>query len=521
MSEQIVLKLAKLKTVNSNRLVRIKNRFAKDYKMTVVSNAELLTAYHKLIKNKTLKESLILNRALKKRAIRTMSGVAPIAVLTKPDACPGNCLFCPNEKSMPKSYLSNEPAVMRAIRTNFDPHTQVAVRLKALKDQGHDNDKVELIVMGGTFSHFPKHYQTWFIKRCFDACNGFTAKNLPEAETRNEHAKHRIVGLTLETRPDYITEKELQNFRRLGCTKVEIGVQATDDKILTLNRRGSTVKDIVQATELMKTAGFKIAYHMMPNLLGSTPAKDLKMFKDLFSRPEFQPDMLKIYPTVVTRDADLFKFWQQKKYKPYTDGQLINLLKKIKLVVPDYVRIIRLIRDIPCESIEAGNKVSNLRQILKTQLEAEGKYCRCIRCREARENTKKIDRAKLFIEEYPASNGQEFFLQYASPNKRILYAFLRLRLNHGQDHFIPELKQAALIREVHTYGQMVSITDKNQGAVQHLGFGKRLMAEAEKIALSHGYGKMAVISGVGVRGYYRKLGYRKQGTYMVKKIGVI
>ncbi|PIR94069.1 tRNA uridine(34) 5-carboxymethylaminomethyl modification radical SAM/GNAT enzyme Elp3 [Candidatus Falkowbacteria bacterium CG10_big_fil_rev_8_21_14_0_10_39_11] len=518
--ELIVLKIAKLKTVNKNRLVRIKNKFSKDNKSTNVKNSELLAAYHKLVKEKKIEAAPHLVQILKKRAIRTMSGVAPVAVLTKPDACPGNCLFCPNEKEMPKSYLSNEPAVMRAIRTDFDPFKQVSVRIHALKDHGHETDKIELIIMGGTFSHFPEKYQTWFVKRCFDACNSSTSITLAQAQKKNETAKHRIIGLTLETRPDYITEKELLNFRRLGCTKIEIGVQAIDDKILKLNRRGSTVADIEKSTKLMKDAGFKIAYHMMPNLMGSTPAKDLKMFKDLFSDPAFQPDMLKIYPTVVTKDADLFKLWQRGRYKPYTDKQLINLLKEIKLEVPYYVRIIRLIRDIPSESIEAGNKVTNLRQILKKQMLEEGQYCKCIRCREARENTKYIHKAKLFVETYSASEGQEFFLHYTSSNKRILYAFLRLRLNNDKHNFIPELEGAALIREVHTYGQLVAITDKKMQAVQHMGFGKKLLAEAEKIALKNGFTKMAVISGIGVRGYYRKQGYRLQGTYMVKQLSM-
>ncbi len=511
--------LLKEKPRTHSKLNKIKRKFARDNKISkLITNAELLNLYQKLIATDDIKANPVLRSLLKKRAIRTLSGVAPVAVLTKPHPCPGNCAFCPTEFEMPKSYLSNEPAVMRAMMTQFDPHKQVTVRINALTRNGHATDKIELIVMGGTWSYFPDKYQNWYIKRCFDACNKKTSKTLAQAQKLNEKAKHRIVGLTLETRPDYINENEIKKFRKLGCTRVEIGVQSTDDKVLKKNKREHGQKEIIKATKLLKNAGFKVAYHMMPNLAGSTPQKDLKIFKQLFSKQEYQPDMLKIYPCTVVKGSELYNWWKKGQYKPYSQKQLVDLLIKIKLSIPEYVRIIRLIRDIPAESIEAGNKITNLRQYLKEDLKKQKKHCKCIRCREARTNIFGAKNAKLFIKKYQASKGTEYFLQFASSNKKTLFAFLRLRLPEQKKHFIPELCNAAIIREVHTYGQMVPIEKKQAKAVQHLGFGKKLMKHAEMIAKNNGYDKMVVISGIGVRGYYRKLGYQLQGTYMVKKL---
>lgn len=502
-----------------NKLNKIKRRFASQEKInSIITNAELLNLYKKSITKGKISKNPQLKALLKKRAIRTLSGVAPIAVLTRPNPCPGACVFCPDEKQMPKSYLSNEPAVMRAILTEFNPYDQVKTRLAALAANGHATDKIELIVMGGTWSCLPKQYQTWFIKKCFDACNEKDSTNLKQAQKLNENAKHRIVGLTLETRPDQIDENEIIRFRKLGCTKAEIGIQITDDKILKYNKRGHGVQEIVNATKLLKNAGFKIAYHFMPNLPGSNPKNDLARFKELFSNPNYQPDMLKIYPCVVTKGSELYQWWKAGKYKPYSDKKLFDLLLKIKESVPDHVRIIRLIRDIPKESIEAGNKVSNLRQNLQKALTEQNKYCKCIRCREARTNISRAKEAKLFVKKYKTKGGIEYFLQFASKNKKTLYAFLRLRLPENGNDFIPELKNAALIREIHTYGRLVPIAQKTVKAAQHLGLGKKLMKKAEDIAKKQGYGKMAVISGIGVRAYYKKLGYKLQGTYMTKSL---
>jgi elongator complex protein 3 len=517
--KNIIKKLNKIKIDNQRELNYQIRKIAGNLNMAAPSKIKLLSAYHKLIKQETIKPNPKLEKLLKKREIRTLSGVAPIAVLTKPYKCPGQCVFCPNETAMPKSYLSNEPAVMRAVLCDFDPFKQVRLRLKALKQSGHQADKCELIVMGGTWTFLPKQYQNWFIKRCFDGFNGKTAQNLKQAQKWNQTAKYRVIGLTLETRPDYINIEEIKRMREFGCTRIEMGVQTLDDKILQLTKRGHSIKQIIQATKLLKNAGFKISYHMMPNLPGSTPAKDFKIFKRLFTNSDFQPDMLKIYPCVITQNAPIYKWYKQDKYKPYTDKQLLNLLIKIKKIIPPYVRITRLIRDIPSESIVAGNKISNLRQLLQERLQQTGQFCQCIRCREARNKPVNLKELKFKIRQYQASDGLEYFLSYESKDEKTLYAFLRLRIPQNIEpnliKQLPEIANAALIREIHTYGQLIPLKSK-QKAVQHIGLGKKLIQEAEKITKKNKLNKITVIAGIGVRKYYEKLGYNLEKTYMVK-----
>lgn len=504
----------------SQDLMLEKRRTAKKYKIIIPTNAQIISEYNKLSKTGKIKGRQQLLSILKKRAIRTLSGIAPVAVLTKPWPCPGKCIYCPTEKNVPQSYLSNEPAVMRAIRCNYNPYIQVQDRLRALIANGHQPTKIELIVIGGTWSYLPKKYKYWYIANCFKATNDFLSikykvqsprhnmkNNIEELkqflfteQKRNERAKYKIIGLTLETRPDYIDEKELQEMRELGCTRVEIGVQQIDDDILKFNKRGHGVKEIVDATRLLKDYGFKVTYHLMPGLPGSSVQKDFKMFKTLFSDERFQPDQIKFYPTVVTKGSLLYKWWKQGKYKPYTDRQLRQLIVKCKQMVPRYVRIIRLIRDIPGESIIAGNKITNLRQVMKD----EGVRCQCIRCREARDL--QITDYKLNIIKYQVSRGEEYFISFESKDSKTLYGFCRLRL-----------AEEALIRELHVYGELVPVGERKP-KVQHIGLGKELLKIAEQSAKEKKYNKLKIISGIGVRGYYRKLGYRLQGTYMVKKI---
>ena len=519
-TQQIIDELIKSDIKSINDLDKFKRKISGKFCIPILTNSELLKEYNILIsKNKDLENSG-LAELLKKRKIRTMSGVAPVAVLTKPYKCPGECIFCPTEKQMPKSYLSNEPAVMRAILTNFDPYLQVKVRIDALEKNGHNTDKIELIVMGGTWSYLPKDYQTDFIKQCFDACNNVESKNLDQAQKINETAKHRIIGLTLETRPDYINKEEIISMREIGCTRVELGVQTIDDYILQLNKRNIKAQGVADATLLLKNAGFKVCYHLMPNLPGADLKKDLEMFKQIFEDSRFKHDMIKIYPCVVTKNSKLYQWYLDGKYQPYTEKELINLLFEMKKAIPEYVRITRLIRDIPKESIVAGNKVSNLREIVQHKLKEENLSCKCIRCREAKNQTTDISQAKFFIKKYQTKGGTEYFLQYCSFDKKILYAFLRLRLPENKDNFITELTGAAMIREVHTYGKLVPINESNNKAVQHFGFGKRLMIKAEQISQEKGFSKMAVISGIGVREYYKKLGYQLEGTYMVKNFKI-
>ncbi|HDZ54216.1 MAG TPA: tRNA uridine(34) 5-carboxymethylaminomethyl modification radical SAM/GNAT enzyme Elp3 [Candidatus Nealsonbacteria bacterium] len=569
-TRQAVKELIKARVKTLADLAKVKRKIAKKYKTFCLANVELLKAYHKLLKGKRIKENKILEELLRIRRVRSLSGIAVISVLTKPYPCPGHCLYCPTQDGIPKSYLDNEPAVMRAILNKFDPYLQVKTRLKSLKLTGHPTDKIELIVIGGTWSYLPRKYQAWFVKRCFDACNKYVSKNLERAQKINERAKHRIIGITLETRPDYINKKEIERMRKLGATRVEMGVQSLYDNVLKINQRDHKVETVIKATKLLKDAGFKICYHMMPNLPGSDLKKDKKMFQELFSNPDFQPDLLKIYPCVVLKEAQLYKLWQVGQYKPYNIHQLIKLLKNIKKRIPYYCRIQRLIRDIPSQSIIAGCKTSNLRQIIFKDMKKEGWKCRCIRCREIREAYDPKTKLYLFRKDYDASGGKEIFLSYEEKNRKKLYSLLRLRIpscvppsskttegysktsegRPSQKHFLPVLQNAAIIREVHTYGQLVPISE-SKTAPQHRGLGKKLIKTAEKIVytefgrsaknefgfrphtkrrqdtkiskISPRYGvvgvkKIAVISGVGVRNYWRKLGYQLENDYMVKNL---
>ncbi|MCK4540149.1 tRNA uridine(34) 5-carboxymethylaminomethyl modification radical SAM/GNAT enzyme Elp3 [Candidatus Parcubacteria bacterium] len=555
--KQAIAELLASKIKSSKELMKVKRKIAKKYKVGIFSNPEIL----KELNSAGTGRDLPLRRLLRKRAVRTMSGIAPVAVLTKPYPCPGKCAYCPTEKGVPQSYLSNEPAVMRAIRCNYNPYIQVQDRLRALVANGHEPTKIELIVIGGTWSYLPKKYKYWYVLNLFAGANRFrifniqyptfkqysisnsqypitlSVKKLKESliieQKRNEKAEYKIIGLTLETRPDYIDKKELLEMRELGCTRVEIGVQCLDDEILKLNKRGHGVKEIAEATSLLRQFGLKITYHIMPALPGSTSAKDLKMFKTLFSDERFQPDQIKFYPTVVTKGSLLYRWWKQGKYKPYSDKILRNLIIKCKNVIPEYVRVIRLIRDIPGESIIAGNLITNLRQVMKD----EGVKCRCIRCREIKNYTRQASTSELRIKnyelkiiKYSASEGEEYFIQAVAENGKYLLGFCRLRLPHITQRTthstrqcdnlaIQQFNNTVLIRELHVYGELVSVSkDKKNKKVQHAGLGKKLLAEAEKIALENKYKKIAVISGIGVRGYYRKLGYRLDGTYMVKLI---
>lgn len=554
----LVKEAIRKKISNPNNFLIFKKNFCSERKILFPTNADLREIYDGLLKRRKIKRSEALEKAMLSRAVRTQSGVAVVAVFTKPYSCPGKCLYCPTEKGMPKSYLSNEPAVMRAITNNFDPYSQIQSRIKVLELNGHATDKIELIVMGGTFSHFPAVYQQWFITECFRACNNYsnyggpTSKiqsrsdldlRLLKEQKRNEKGKHRIVGLTIETRPDYINEKEIINFRKLGCTRVELGVQSIFDDVLTINRRGHNVKKTIEATKLLKDAGFKINYHIMPGLPGSNLKNDYQMFKKLFSDPDFQPDMLKIYPTVVVKNSALYQIWKKakpltdlrskygigEKYVPLTNKRFEKMILEIKnKIIPPYARISRIVRDVPATSILAGPKISNLRQLIACR-----SNCWCIRCREVRTDYKIKEKIILDRIDYSASGGREIFLQYVSPDKKKLFALLWLRipnplpLEKGKlerdlkelHKLLPALKNAALIREIHTYGKLAKINKTQKDSPQHIGLGKRLMKEAERIAKEEfNLNKIVVISGVGVRGYYRRLGYRQQDTYMVKSL---
>ncbi len=501
----------------------VKKNVAKELKTLVPRNSDILEAYRQLVKKEQMPEDEQFVKMLKVREIRTLSGIAAIGVHSKPFPCPGKCIYCPTEPNMPKSYLSNQPAVMRSTANDFDPYRMVQSRLEMLKRNGHHPDKCELIVMGGTWSFFPWDYQQEFLQRSYDGFNGVPSKNLEEAKKQNETATHRVIGVTLETRPDYVTEDEVRRWRVLGATRAEMGVQHLDREILDANRRGHYAEDSAHATQLFKDAGFKITYHMMPGLFKATPEKDIAMFQELFENPSYQPDQIKVYPTIVNRWTILHQLWKRGEFEPYTTETLLAMIPQIKKYVPPYVRIPRLFRDIPGQSIQAGSRVTNLRQVALQEMAKRGERCACIRCREPRANKMvTLDELELVAREYNASGGKEIFLSYESHDRRTLYALLRLRfpsqLFTGVKHFLPVLHNAALIREVHTYGELIS-PGSHDTHVQHRGLGKRLMEEAEQRAKAFGVKRMAVIAGVGVREYYRKLGYTLEEEYMVKDFG--
>jgi elongator complex protein 3 len=433
---------------------------------------------------------------------------------------------------------------MRALRNDYDPYRQVRSRLEALVETGHPTDKIELIIKGGTWSFYPDAYQRTFIQRCVQAANefgeGLRVKGekpdsshpspstlhpsaLLDAQHINETAKNRIIGITIETRPDYVDETEIRRLRELGVTRVELGVQTLEASVLELIVRDHGTAEICDATRLLKDAGFKVAYHLMPNLPGATPDSDLESARTLFTDPGYQPDTLKLYPCVVIETAELYEWWRQGRYAPYDDETLIELLIRIKQLVPPYVRIERVIRDIPSTSIQAGCLVTNLREEIHQRMRARGLRCACIRCRQVRDAA---DGAFALVRrDYAASDGFEIFLSFEDEAMDRLASFLRLRIPSTsvthQRHWLPALDGAGLIRELHSYGHHLPLHHRSDGAVQHHGFGQRLLGEAERIAREEfGLQRMAVIAGVGVRDYYRKFGYELEDTYMVKTLHV-
>lgn len=498
----------------------VKRKVSKSSKKPCPSNISLLKVYHTLIEKKSIKKDLKIEKLLRTRPVRSLSGIVNVSVLTKPYPCPGKCLYCPNEKGIPKSYLSGEPAVERAKKLNYNPYLQVQKRIEVLEMSGHPTSKIDLRTVGGTWSYYEPKYKIWFVKKCFDACNETKdtkedyskkdlktlLKELEKAQKKNETAKYRIIGLSFETRPDFITKKEVDELRKLGATKIELGVQSIYDDILKLNKRGHLSKETIEATKLLKEAGFKVAYQLMLNLPGSTPKKDIQMFKEIFSNENYKPDHIKIYPCALVKEAPLYKEYLKGNYKPYTEKTLIETIKTIKKDIPRYVRIERIIRDIPSNLIiKGGSKISNLRQYIEEQSRKEGWQCNCIRCREIKDlNTK--ESIYLFKEEYSASNGKEVFLTFENNSRTHLYGLLRLRIDKNQ----------GMIRELHVYGQTASISEKGSHT-QHKGLGIKLVKEAEKITKNNNLKKIAVISGIGVRDYYRKkLGYKLKDGYMIK-----
>ena len=565
------------------------------------SRSDLIYGYRQLAGSGGLPpydDRIVLER-LRRKPIRTSSGVTPVTVLTKPFPCPGTCIFCPNDVRMPKSYLSDEPGAQRAEQNSFDPYLQTYTRLLSMYNTGHPTEKIELIVLGGTWSFYPETYQIWFIKRIFDALHDFgvgderdvnnrcleveaalkgasklhpdrnitnvsvmgvdleqsynqvvqniykdemyrsrelvdqiatgererspldeyaTWDELEAAHLYNETAACRCVGLVIETRPDHIDEEEVLRIRRLGCTKVQIGFQSLNDDVLRLNKRGHRVEATRRAVKLLRKAGFKIHAHWMPNLYGSTPELDVEDYERMFGEPDFRPDELKVYPCSLIESAELMQYYQRGDWQPYTHEELLYALTESFKRTPEYCRLTRVIRDIPGTDIVEGNKMTNFRQIVDKELERQNVRCMDIRAREIRQQ--KVTADDLHLDEvwYDSSMSEELFLQYITEDRQIA-GFLRLSLPFkGETPITEELRDCAMIREVHVYGQAVGIGENDPGRAQHLGLGTQLIDYAVKLATERGYAKLAVISAIGTREYYRKRGFEDAKLYQIRSL---
>lgn len=501
------------KVSKKNELERLKVLLCRKHKMDhLPSNAEILAH----VSEEDIEE---VEGLLRTKPVRTISGVAVVAVMTSPHDCPhGKCAYCPGgvENGTAQSYTGREPAALRAAQWGFDPYLQVKARMEQLESIGHPTEKVDLIIMGGTFTAREPGFQEGFVKGCFDAMNQTRSEDLAMAHIANETAKHRCIGLTVETRPDYFYEAQVDKALELGSTRVELGVQTLNDQALERMKRGHGKAESEKASRIARDAGMKVGYHMMPGLPGETPDTDLATFEKLFSDPRFKPDMLKIYPTLVIDGTELCEMWKAGEYEPYSVDQLVDLLATIKSRLPKWTRIQRIQRDIPVQLIEAGGKKSHLRELAQWELEARGEKCRCIRCREAGHNYLKgrePEDISLVVEEYEASGGREFFVSFEDVKKDILIGFSRLRMPSDKAHR-PEMTGSAVIRELRTLSQQVPISEKRDNSLQHRGYGERLIEKCKDIASENGRERLLVTSGVGAREYYRKMGFERVGPYM-------
>jgi len=502
-----------------------------------LNKSMLVTIYNEMVAAGEMDEDAHLLERIRMKPMRTLSGVTTVTVLTKPYPCPGKCIFCPTDVRMPKSYLPDEPGAMRGLEHQFDPYAQVRSRIEQLRSVGHPTDKIELLILGGTWSSYRRDYQEWFVKRCFDAMNEISHRdmentekeqinlrelsnslvNLPEAHTINETAHHRNVGLVIETRPDEINLDEIRWLRHLGVTKVQMGAQSLDDHILEVNKRGHDVESTRQATALLRAAGFKIVLHWMPNLLGATPELDREDFARLWD--DFCPDEIKIYPNQLLANAELYEYWQRGEFHPYTTQQLIDLIVDIKPTIPRYCRVNRVIRDIPSTNVVEGNRRTSLRQDIHNEMQRRGTECQCVRCREVRGKTVQAEALKLDDMVYQAGTTEEHFISYVTTDDK-LAGFVRLSLpgSDSPQTEIHDLDGAALIREVHVYGQSLAVGAEKRGAAQHVGLGTRLLEEAQSVARAKGFKRMAVISAVGTREYYLERGFARGELYLTKTL---
>ncbi|MGZ4857229.1 MAG: tRNA uridine(34) 5-carboxymethylaminomethyl modification radical SAM/GNAT enzyme Elp3 [Methanobacteriaceae archaeon] len=534
----IITSILEGKIENSKDLEKIKHSVCRDYGLLKFpSNSEILKIASSEERSKII-------HILKKKPTRTISGVAVVAVMCPPHFCPhGRCLYCPESKKAPPSYTGEEPAALRARMFNFHPYRQVYNRLLQLESIGHPLDKVELIIMGGTFPSQFLCFQEWFVTNCLRALVDFGVKKpvfesnivdeildfpqdfryLDDVQSDNEVSDIRCVGMTFETRPDYSKIEDVDRMLRMGVTRVELGVQTIYNFIYYRIHRGHRVEDTIEAARILRDSGVKVAMHLMPGLFADQE-QDLRMFQRIFSDERFKPDMLKIYPCLVTKGSELYELWKKGVYEPYSTEEAVDLIVEVKKLLPKWVRTMRIQRDIPSQLIEAGVKKSNLGELVYKKLEEEGVQCQCIRCREvghqANQNINPDrESIRLFREEYNAGNGREVFLSIEDPENQVLLGFLRLRIPSSEAHR-PEINNlTTLVRELHVYGTMLPIGKKNDELWQHKGFGEELLVEAERISREeYDRGHMLITSGIGTRNYYRKFGYERIGPYMSKNI---
>lgn len=563
-----LFELANSKTQNLKEIEKIIRKH-QSIEKEVFSKSFLLTSYEKLKDELSfsVEEEQNLYNILKMKETRTISGVTPVTVLTKPFPCPGKCIFCPNDVRMPKSYLSDEPGAQRAISNKFDPYLQTFNRLLAFKNTGHPTDKIELIILGGTWSSYPESYQIWFVKRCFDALNDFenyrssemlhekdlnlpfeeekleeidgsrldksynqiisnaikNTKNILKenasweelflAHEKNVKSKSKCVGLVIETRPDEIDEDEVIKIRKLGATKIQIGIQSLNDDVLKLNKRGHDVAKTISALDLIRRAGFKIHGHYMPNLYGSNPILDILDYEKMFNEIYFRPDELKIYPCSLIKTAELMQVYNQGLWKPYTQEELAEVLFNNILFTPRYCRLTRIIRDIPSTDIVVGNKLTNFRQIAEAKIKQSGRKAVEIRSREIKNKLFESQNLQIKQTKYETTSTWEYFLEYVNEKEEI-FGFLRLSLPKISS-FIPELNGCAIIREIHIYGQSLEVGKKDSSKTQHQGLGKNLIKLAKDLAKENNFQKLAVISAIGTRDYYHKNGFELTGLYQI------
>ena len=448
-----------------------------------------------------------------RKPTKTISGVTPIAVMLPPRKCRhGVCIYCPS-LNVPQSYTPKSPVVMRALQVKYNSYNQVKGRIKAFNLMNHPVEKIELIIMGGTFLEYPERFQNIFIKGCYDALNPRKSGSLEQAKKINEKSKHRCIALCIETRPDRCSEKDIKKMLLWGATRVELGVQIIDDKIYKKINRGHSVEDVILATERLKNFGFKVGYHIMPGLPGSNLKKDIFLFKKIFSDEMFRPDQLKIYPCQVLSGSELEKIYWDKKFTPYSKDETEKILIQMMKAVPRYCRVMRVMREIHPHYLVAGTTKIDLRKDIEEKLRKEHISLKEIRYREvgfASRNSQLSVGLKLKATGYSASRGKEYFLEIVN-KEDVLFGLLRLRIFGSKE---------TIIREVHVYGQSLELGKKSNFSSQHKGLGKWLLGEAEKIAKKHGAKKISVISGVGAREYYRKFGYCLEKTYMVKNLNI-